>query len=141
MKPESRIKLRNLLHSHEGYEQFPYMDTTNNLTIGIGRNLSFRGISLNEADFLLDGDITYFNDRLNEYLPFFKNMSEERQIALIDMCFNLGFNGFMKFKKMLLALERKDYEEAANEMIKSDWAEQVKKRAIDLSNIIRTGKL
>jgi len=139
MTPESKLKLKQLLVSHESYKQFPYTDTTGHLTVGIGRNLSDRGISTTEAFYLLDDDILYFTSKLNHFLNFFSTLEENRQIALIDMCFNLGVQGFLNFTHMILALEAKDYDRAANEMLESKWAEQVGQRAIILANIVRSG--
>lgn len=141
MTPESRQKLKQLLVIHESYRQFPYSDTTDRLTIGIGRNLTDRGISIPESYYLMDEDINYFQIRLDLYLNFFKDLDENRQIALIDMCFNLGVQGFLNFKNMILALEAKDYERAAQEMLNSKWAEQVGERAIKLADIVKTGEI
>lgn len=141
MTPESRQKLKGLLLQHESYRQFPYTDTTGHLTIGIGRNLIDRGISSTEAFYLLDDDIVYFTNKLNHYFPFFVKLCENRQVALINMCFNLGIQGFLGFKGMILALEAQDYERAADEMLNSKWAEQVGERATQLANIIRTNEL
>src|SRR6266700_3541098 len=90
MTPEARHKLRQLLTKHEKYVQFPYADITGHLTIGIGRNLAERGISTTEAGYLLDDDIQYFYGKLDHFLRFFVKMDENRQVALVDMCFNLG---------------------------------------------------
>lgn len=141
MTPEGKQKLKTLLVQHESYKQFPYTDITGHLTVGIGRNLTDRGISTNEAFYLLDDDILYFSSKLNHFLQCFANLDENRQIALIDMCFNLGVQGFLNFKNMISALERSDYESAAKEMLDSKWAEQVGERATCLSNIIRTGAI
>jgi lysozyme len=141
MTPDARVKLKQLLVHHESYRQYPYTDTTGHITIGIGRNLSDRGISTTEALSLLDDDVLYFSGQLNHYLPFFVNLSENRQIALIDMCFNLGTKGLLNFTQMIDALEKGDYEAAAKEMLNSKWATQVGERATTLANIIRTGEI
>ena len=141
MTPEGKQKLKNLLVSHEKYEQFPYTDSTGNLTVGIGRCLNIRGISTTEAFYLLDDDLLYFTGKLNHFLPFFSKLSENRQIALIDMCFNLGVQGILNFTQMISALERGNYEDAAKEMLDSKWATQVGERATCLADIIRTGEL
>jgi len=141
MDLDSRAKLRKLLTQHEEYKQFVYSDTTGHLTVGIGRNLSDRGISLNEANYLLDEDITYFYTKLSQFLPFFRRLDDNRQIALIDMCFNVGLQGFLNFKQMMLALESEDYERAAQEMLNSKWADQVGARAHQLAEIVRTGNI
>lgn len=140
MTPETRLKLKKLLVIHESYKQFPYQDSTGHLTIGIGRNLDDRGISTTEAFQLLDDDIFYFYTKLNHALPFFCDMSDNRQIALVDMCFNLGINGLLGFTQAIEALKNKDYEAAAKEMLDSKWAEQVGERANTLAEIIRTGE-
>lgn len=141
MTPEARKKLRGLLTQHESYRQFPYTDTTGVLTIGIGRNLVDRGVSMNEAYYLLDEDISYFTSKLSHFLPFFHDLSENRQIALVDLCFNVGVQGFLNFTKMILALESHDYERAAVEMLDSKWAQQVWQRATTLASIIRSGEM
>ena len=141
MIPESKQKLRGLLTAHEGCKLFPYVYTTGNLSIGIGRSLTTRGISTTEAFYLLDDDISYFSGKLTHFLPFFSDLSENRQVALIDMCFNLGIQGFLNFKEMIAALESHDYDRAANEMLDSKWAEQAKERATQLAHIMRTGEL
>lgn len=141
MTPEARLKLKTLLVKHESYKQFPYTDTTGHLSIGIGRNLIDRGISLTEATFMLDEDISYFTSKLNHFLPFFYKLSENRQIALIDMCFNLGVQGFLNFTDMILALESGDYERASKEMLESKWAEQVGERARKLADIMKTNEI
>ena len=138
---EGKLKLKQLLVKHESYKQFPYTDITGHLSIGIGRNLSDRGISTSEAFYLLDEDIMYFTGKLNHFLKFFSKLDENRQIALIDMCFNVGVQGFLNFTQMILALEAHDYPRAANEMLNSKWAEQVGDRAIALANIVRTGNI
>ena len=141
MTPEARQKLKNLLVQHEAYKQFPYVDTTGHLTIGIGRNLKDRGISLNEALYLLEGDEQYFTTKLSQMLKFWGDLNEARQIVLVDMCFNLGLQGLMNFSEMMMALEAKDYERAADEMLDSKWSEQVKDRATCLAEIMRSGEL
>lgn len=138
MTPEGKQKLKSLLVQHESYKQFVYTDSTGHLTVGIGRNLTDRGISTTEALYLLDDDVLYFTNKLNHYLPFFSDLSESRKIALIDMCFNLGVQGLLNFTQMIAELEAGNYENAAKEMLESKWAQQVGERATTLANIMRT---
>jgi lysozyme len=141
MNPESRHKLRGLLLQDESFKQFPYTDTTGHLTIGIGRNLSTRGISENEAFTLLDDDIIYFGSKLSNLLPFYDSLDEIRQIALINMCFNLGVNGFLEFKNFIGYVEEKDWQKASVELLNSKAAHQCPDRYQRLSVIIKTGVL
>lgn len=141
MTPEGKQKLKGLLVRHEKYMQFPYSDTTGHLTVGIGRNLTDRGVSATEAFYLLGDDVDYFDSKLLQYLRCYSGLSEARQIALVDMCFNLGVQGFLNFKEMIAALEMGDHGRAADEMLNSKWAQQVGDRANVLANIIRTGEI
>lgn len=139
MTETQKAKLRQLLLDDEGYRQFPYKCTAGKLTIGIGRNIQDRGITKDEAFYLLNQDIEYFTDFLHNNLPFFKKLSEDRQNALISMCFNLGTAGFMKFKKMIGHLEYGQFDSAVKEMLNSKWVTQVPNRANKLINMIKEG--
>ncbi len=132
-------KLIKLLITHEGLRLKPYRDTRGKLTIGVGRNLDDVGITEEEAIYLLKNDIKRVLDFLKERLPYWNGLTETRKMALVDMCFNLGPGGFLSFKRMLAALERGDYEQAAREMLDSRWARQVGRRAEELAEMMREG--
>ncbi len=141
MTPDAKQKLKSLLLNHEAYRQFLYTDTTGHLTIGIGRNLSDRGISITEALSLLEDDIVYFYSKLAHYVSCFDKLSDNRKIVLVDMCFNMGINGFLKFTDMLQALAQTDYETAAKEILDSKAAIQCPERYHQLAQIMRTDEL
>jgi lysozyme len=131
------VSLIDDIKKYEGFRGFPYMDTTNHVTIGYGRNLE-NGISMIEADYLLKNDIENCQRQLSSYIWYYTQKQEVRD-ALVNMCFNLGFEGFMSFKKMILALIKKDYKLAAQEALNSRWASQVGQRALDIATIISHG--
>ena len=141
MSPDSRTKLRNLLVAQESFRQFPYTDTTGHLTIGVGRNLTDRGISTTEALTLLDDDIFYFMTKLNYYIPGFTDIDEIRQMVLVSMAFNLGVQGLLEFKGMLEALQNKNYEKASEEMLDSKAASQDVDRYHELAYMMKTGEM
>jgi lysozyme len=122
------IKLNEGMVMENG-RHIPYEDSVGKMTIGFGRNLTDMGISEGEAQTLLWNDVENVIKELDQNLPFFNDLSENRRYALIDMCFNLGLTRFMGFKKMLTALERKEYDIAADEALDSKWAKQVGSRA------------
>lgn len=137
-------RLHNALQKHlmqeEGFRQYVYKDTVGVSTIGFGRNLQHKGITREEALYLLDNDINYFYEELSKRLPLFKEQNEARQLVLLDMAFNLGIHNFLSFEKMLKAIQRRKYSEAADEMLASKWAKQVGSRAIVLAEYMRTGE-
>lgn len=139
MTPQATERLKDLLMVHEGFRQFPYEDTTGHLTIGYGRNLTDNGINKNEALTLLENDIDYFVKKLRKELPFFDDLDEIRKIVLVDMCYNVGLVGFLKFTKMLDAVRRKDWFTAAKEMLSSKAARQAPNRYQQLASIMKIG--
>lgn len=140
MNNDMKIKLRTILIKHESYRELPYPDTRGFLTIGIGRNLSTRGVLPTEIDMMFDHDVDHFFNFLSERFDWFNKLNEARQCALVDMCF-MGTKAFLEFKKMIAALERQDFECAAQEIINSHYETEVHQRAHDIAEIIRTGNL
>ena len=136
---KNNVKLKELLIKHEGFRTRPYSDTVGKLTIGVGRNLTDCGLSKDEVYLLLENDIRKVLVELDFYFPWFGKLSENRQIALMDMCFNLGINRFRKFKNMIMYLVMDDFENASKEMLNSKWAQQVGGRAVELAEMIRNG--
>lgn len=129
--------LRDQLLRHEGLRLKPYRDTVGRLTVGVGRNLDDVGISHEEAMLLLEHDITRARDGCEAAFPWFVGLSPERQAVLVNMAFNLGLGGLIRFRKMLACLETGNYEGAAVEMLDSAWAVQVGKRATELAAQMR----
>lgn len=133
-----RTLLRAQLTKHEGLRLFPYFDSVDKLTIGIGRNISDRGISSTTANQMLDEDIDRCIEELFAY-SWFNCLNDARQRALIDMVFNLGLTKFLTFKNLIAALDAGNYDEAAHHMIDSHWATQVGVRANTLANMVKNG--
>ena len=69
-----------------------------------------------------------------------EHMYDERQYALIDMCFQLGAYGVSKFKNMLSAMREGDWDKASKECLNSKYARQTPKRAERIAHLIKTGE-
>ena len=126
------------LRIDEGESLVIYYCTASAPTIGIGRNLE-AGITKEESNYLFMNDIARVKLELLSAVIRFYMLSFNRQYVLINMCFNLGLTRFMRFKKMLAALECRDYEEAANQMLDSKWAKQVGERSVRLAKKMLEG--
>lgn len=125
-----------LLRAHEGLRLKPYKCTAGKLTIGYGRNLEDNGITENEAEILLATDIQNAYKEVSKF-EFWNRLTLDRKAVLVDMCFNMGISKLKTFKKFLSALERANYNVAADEMLDSKWARQVGSRAQDLYNLMK----
>lgn len=133
-------KLTEMLVDHEGMRRKPYRCTAGKLTIGVGRNLDDRGISPDEAMYMLANDINDSRRELSAAFPWFDKLDEVRQAVLIDMCVNLGLSRLQGFRNTLALIGVGKYEAAAQEMLNSKWAEQVGRRAQRLSRMMATGR-
>lgn len=68
------------------------------------------------------------------------SIGQVRLDCLTNMAYNLGCEGLMQFHRTLSLLESHDFEGAAEQCLKSKWAEQVGQRALDISEMFRTGE-
>jgi len=133
-------KLIETLRRHEGVKNTLYKCTSDKWTIGVGRNLEDVGLSEEEIDMLLLNDIKRTKELMDDYIPWYNDLDEVRQEALINFVFNVGIGTAMKFKKAMAALEAHDYDTAAIEMLDSNWAKQVGSRAEEVTQMIKTGE-
>jgi len=155
-------QLLDMLIRDEGLELKVYKDTLGIDTIGAGRNLRDRpltvaqlqhlglsdmqdlydnGITLYGARYILRIDVDIAERELITAHSCVEFLNAPRQMVCVNMAFNLGVPRLKLFKNMWSAIHRKDYERAAVEMLDSRWAKQVKGRATRLSDIMRTGEL
>jgi len=133
-------RLIETLRRHEGVKNTLYKCTSDKWTIGVGRNLEDVGLSEEEIDMLLLNDIVRTKELMDDYIPWHSDLDEIRQEALINFVFNVGIGTTMKFKNAMAALEEHDYDTAATEMLDSNWAKQVGSRAIEITQMIKTGE-
>lgn len=133
-------RMREQLELHEGKRKKPYKDTVGKTTIGVGRNLEARGLLEDEIQLLLTNDIRDHLRALEQALPWVSDLDEVRQRVVLDMAFNMGIGGLLGFKNTLAAIRRRDYDTAADGMLRSKWADQVGARAARLATMMRTGK-
>jgi lysozyme len=118
----------------------PYYCTAGRLTIGYGRNLDDVGITKEEAEYLLQNEIRSCIADLQKKIPdIYNNVNHVRQAVLVNMCYNLGITGLLKFKKTLASIQQGDYKLASEQMLQSLWAEQVGNRAKLLSELMKNG--
>lgn len=119
----------------EGFRQHIYEDSRGFRSIGYGTNLEL-GISPDEGQQLLNSRIQRNGKELEAKWPPFKHLPAKAQELLIEMSYQLGPDGVLKFKKMLDDLEKGDYKSAAAEAKKSEWAKQTPKRAQHASDVL-----
>jgi lysozyme len=124
------------LKDDEGFNGSPYLDHLGNPTIGYGTLLP---LSRAESVLLLRHRLIQKENDLMLSTTFRQANADARSI-LLNMAYQLGTKGLLKFKKMLQALDEHDYEEASVQMLDSKWATQTPERANRLADLMRNIK-
>lgn len=153
-------KIIEKIKFEEGRKYKIYKCTKGYLTIGDGIKMPLtddeiekisksRGYSItNEKiynDFVLTDDECdiLINSRLLDVLgslndcEWFTKSPENVRIALVDMCYQMGFVGLSKFKKTIYHIKSKNFGLASEECLRSDWAKQTPNRANRNSKLIK----
>lgn len=128
---------------HEGVRLKVYKDTRGYDTLGIGYNVTSRGVdsfqrvigrkldlaavpccTRPEAFAVLRVDVDRVQKAVLLHFPEYVGLSDVRQRVVLDMAFNMGLKA-LGFHQTILAVRAGDWSRAAREMYKSDWAMQV----------------
>lgn len=150
----SNAEIAERLEFHEGRMAEAYYCSGGYLTQGIGHNLETNPLTNNqkskiknlkrwtdeEIDMVLADDVYQCKVLMTQLIEGFDKFDDERQYALVDMCFQLGARGVAGFKKMLKAMREKDWETAGKECIDSKYGRQTPTRAKRISHLIATGE-
>lgn len=126
------MKLIDTIARSEGFNPKPMPCPSGVLTIGHG--ITF--VTVDESLAVVELKLAKLRKTL--YYSICR-LSPARQDVLLDMAYNLGVSGLFGFKRMWLAIYRNDFDEAAREMLDSNWAVTVKGRALSLSAKMRVG--
>ena len=118
---------------NEGFRSKPYQCSEGVWTIGHG----LTWLTEEESLHILAGRISQLHLKLLDDLDCYKDMPPEVQGVVIEMCYQMGFAGFTKFKKAIANMIDKNWKGAATEMLDSRWAKQTPNRANRLAYIVR----
>ena len=156
---EFRIRLKEEIIADEGSVLKVYRDHLGYFTVGVGHLIlpsdeewgvgEGTPITQTRADELLFHDLgnvlkeceNAFSNSWPDWMPNpdnkWENWPEEVKLIVANMAFNLGLPKLKKFKKMLTAINMKDYVKASKEGLDSRWAKQVYNRAHRLMGRMR----
>lgn len=128
-------ELTDLIAEHEGKSLSMYTDTVGVPTIGYGHNLQ-TPISEHAAKVILADDVRIAVQELDDRMDWWRDLPDPAQLVLASMVFNLGWPRFSRFKKLIAALEDRDFNEAAAQMEDSLWYQQIKTRGPALKQLM-----
>jgi lysozyme len=145
-------RVRESLMGHEGLVLKAYDDATGRVihpgtavkgwaTIGYGRNLVGRGITLAEAEILLDNDLRVVETELNRHFPSWRTWPEARQWAVFELGYNLGVARFVaNWPNTVAAIHAGNWQQVAATLSGSKWRQQVGDgRALPIIRAIHRG--
>lgn len=131
---------------HEGVKELPYYDTEGWITTGIGflhdpRRLDSAKMPKEVALLWLRIIVEERVKVLQKDIPFWDELNNVRKQALLNMSYQLGVAGLLKFKKTLRLLAEGKFHEVEAEAKDSDWYQQTPGRATEVINMLVTGKV
>ena len=91
-------------------------------------------------DFMLQNDIEDRINALQRKLKWFQNLDDARKGVLLNMSFQMGVEGLLKFERTRGLSEAGKYDLAAPAMGQSLWAKQTPARARRMMEQMRTGQ-
>ena len=106
-------------------------------TIGYGFRVDYLELDEDIAEMILQRKLDSLIERIELNLPFVKDLPESVRDVVIEMCYQMGLTGFMKFKKTIAFLRLGKFNEASVEMCDSKWFHQTPNRAKKLAKIVR----
>ncbi len=149
-----RTKLNEELSRDEGRRSTPYQDSLGIWSGGIGRNFEANGLPVEilvnvieraggltdqEIDVMLAVDVLEAEAALNSLWHGWRDATDARQRALLNMALNLGVNRFGRFVLFWAAVHSGNWMEAGRQMEDSKWWGQVGPRAVRLRAMIEEG--
>ena len=149
MKTELLEQIKEDLVRHEGYVTEIYLCSEGYPTFGIGHMITEDDM---EYTWPIGTPVTderilqvFHDDCMNAVADVEALVNEIHSHpdhvvrVLVNMAFNLGRRRLGQFKKMLAAVEARNYGIASQEMIDSRWYHQVGRRSRELVDIMRKG--
>jgi len=132
-------QLQKEIAADEGEVLEIYRCSENHLTVGIGHLIlkddpeygckEGTPITQTRCDELFEKDIQITVNDCKKIYPDWDTMDEEVKLVCANMCFQLGYPRYKKFKKTIKHIKDKNFSAAAKEMKNSRWYTQTKNRA------------
>ena len=144
---------RDMIIFEEGLKYEAYPCTAGHTTIGIGFNVDAHQevlkqlihrtihigdkISSGEIEILYDYAMNEVVTNLRKTISGYDSYPERYQLALINLCYNLGINGLMNFRHMLYFMTQHNDDGVVAELLASHYATQLPERTARIIQLIR----
>ena len=133
------MSLIDNLKQSEGYKSTVYKCTQGFDTIGYGFAIKDLILSEEISTMILIEKLDGISERLSGH-DFYISSPDDVRDVLVEMAYQMGISGLLKFKRTLQYISEKNYEMASVEMLDSLWAKQTPNRANKLSEIVKNAR-
>jgi len=123
----------------EGFSSVVYKCTEGYDTIGHGFAIKDLKLPEEVSSIILKYKIYDLFNTMIETLPWFRTLPDGVQIACLDMAYQMGLEGFSKFRNTINYLRTGDFPQASKEVLNSKYARQTKNRAMRVSETFKRG--
>lgn len=106
-------------------------------TVGVGHNLTVP-LTDRAINTILEDDLQPALAEAQAH-PWFAGLDAPRQLAIVDMIFNMGEHTFDEFVQFQAFLEAGNFGAAGDDLASTAWAREVGPRAKRIELIIRSG--
>jgi lysozyme len=132
-------KLLAQLMRLEGRWLAPYYDGAGNLIV-VANDRGERASTDRKSMTVLESDVRRVALHLEDIFPVVGRLDAVRQRVLIHMAFNMGAEQLLTLPRFISAVQFRNWEAAAEEMLFSNWAKHEQRRANVLAQMMRTGR-
>ena len=132
-------KLLAQLMRLEGRWLAPYYDGAGNL-IAVANDRGEQASTDRKSMTVLESDVRRVALHLEDIFPVVGRLDAVRQRVLIHMAFNMGAEQLLTLPRFISAVQFRNWEAAAEEMLFSNWAKHEQRRANVLAQMMRTGR-
>ena len=132
-------KLREELEKDEGVKYEVYLDHLGYPTFGIGHLITDDDpecgapvgtkVDSDRVKEAFETDVEGVLSDCERLYVQFEHLPEEVQLIVANMMFNMGYSRLSRFKGMHRGVDARNWEAAADEMVDSQWYNQVTNRA------------
>jgi lysozyme len=123
----------------EGRWLAPYYDGAGNLIV-VTDHRGEQALTDPESMTVLESDVRRVALHLEDILPVVGRLDGVRQRVLFHMAFNMGVEQLLTLPRFISAVQFRNWEAAAEEMLISAWAKHEQRRANVLAQLMRTGR-
>ena len=116
------MNLIDSIKNHEGFRSRVYQCSNGFDTIGYGAAIKDLEIDEDIAELILIRQIQKLESRVAGTFDWYDTCPDTIKDVIVEMCFQIGLSGVMKFKKTIDYASKCDWANMSVEMLDSKWA-------------------